>query len=171
MNVNRLLVCFMLLGAGNARAQQTPLPVLQVFDQVCLAHTAQACFDSVYPPQFTLATPGAIGCSVTNPALPNHNGIAQYYTANYHFPQPPPPVITCTRVPLADFAAAAAPVLQVCEQDARIHYADACVRTLPVAELVHTLDVDLEKLLSEFCQTYADPSKCANIKPIPGTGQ
>ncbi|MEX3765155.1 hypothetical protein [Paraburkholderia phenoliruptrix] len=167
----RLLGSCLFLVAALARAQAGANPqVLQVFDQVCLADVERTCFDSVFPAQYTTtALPTALGTTNCTGVNDNKPAISQYYTRAAGS-------TTCTRPPLTSLPQVFAPVLQVCEMDARIHRSDAgnaCVRDVPVAQLVHTLDVDLQKLLVEFCQTYAaDPSKCKDtIKPVAAQGQ
>ncbi|MGN8108133.1 hypothetical protein ACTJLB_09095 [Paraburkholderia sp. 22098] len=168
MKVKRLLLgsCLFLVAAlARAQAQANP-PVLQVFDQGCIADAAKVCFDRVYPPQYTF--PWVIGFGCNGGA---YASVAQYYTSDVHPPMVSGQTVTCTRRPVTDFPQVFTPLLQACETDARVHYDAACKRDVPVAQLVHTLDVDLQKLLAEFCATYGDAAKCANIAPIPAQGK
>lgn len=155
MKSNMRMLLFVLSASGATAEAQTPPPNVEVLDSVCVEAHAARCFEVALPVQRPY-TGGPSG----NSCLPGYtNGI---------FLQPPQKYYGCVRQGINSPEAAQTflPVLQACEVDARVHFANECSRPVQLNELMSTLRVDMRQLLAEFCKTYTDKASQAQCDAL-----
>lgn len=161
MNLFRLLICLCLLPQVS-RAQVAA--VFRVLDADCIAVQARQCLDRVLPPEVKIV-------DWQKPCQPGYTSNLMQVIKHEANEQ------KCVRNQLTTPADVQimAPIIQACELDARVNYPAACVHEIRVDDLLAKQRVEYRKILSRFCETYADApvdrAKCAELLGPPPAAQ